>query len=330
MSDAAGEPGIAGARRRWGVFALRLAVTAGVLAALGLWLPIAALRDAILSVPPLLWLGALGAFAGGHAIAAQKWRLLLRSTGAEARIRDAFRAHAAGLFANLCLPSLVGGDVVRAGIVIARAGRPEAVALAGVADRVIDTAALIVLACTGAALAPERIDGAGGSVLALAGGSILVAAGAGPWLLLRVRPGHAPERLRPLLAKLQTAVRTLIGRPAVAVGVFVLSLAVQGGFVALNLVLGREMGIEVAPTVWLLVWPLAKLVALVPISLGGIGVREAALATLLLPAGVPAELAVGQSLVWETLLVSLGALAGSAALWLGRRDARQRAAGAAP
>ena len=37
--------------------------------------------------------------------------------------------------------------------------------------------------------------------------------------------------------------------------------------------------------VWLLAWPLAKLIALAPVSLGGIGVREVALATLLLPCG---------------------------------------------
>lgn len=329
MTGAAGTLARVGSRGGWGVLALRVAITGTVLVALGVWLPIAILVDAILSVPRALWLGVLSAFALGHAISAGKWRLLLRSAGAEVSLKDAFRAHAAGLFANLCLPSLVGGDVVRAGIVVSRAGRPEAVALAGIADRMIDTAALIVLAGTGATLAPQFIDGAGRSVLVVAGGVLLVVAGLGYWVLLRLRPRRLPERLRPLLMKLQTAIRTLAAHPRLALGVFVLSVGIQGGFVSLNIALGRAIGIDVPPAMWLLAWPLAKLVALVPISLGGIGVREVALATLLLPAGVPAALAVGQSLVWETLLISLGALAGTTALWMGRRDARQRANGAA-
>lgn len=38
------------------------------------------------------------------------------------------------------------------------------------------------------------------------------------------------------------------------------------------------IGLEVSTSAWLLAWPLAKIVALVPASLGGIGVREVALA----------------------------------------------------
>ena len=78
----------------------------------------------------------------------------------------------------------------------------------------------------------------------------------------------------------------------------------------------------------LLAFSLAKVVALLPISLGGIGLREVALATFLAPFGVPAALAVAQSLVWESILVVVGSAAGGSVLALSWRD--RRALGQAP
>ena len=69
-------------------------------------------------ISPLLWLGALGLFLAGHAAAAAKWRILI---GGGVSYRQAFRAHLAGLAANLALPSVAGGDVVRAGLVMKHA-----------------------------------------------------------------------------------------------------------------------------------------------------------------------------------------------------------------
>jgi uncharacterized membrane protein YbhN (UPF0104 family) len=71
--------------------------------------------------------------------------------------------------------------------------------------------------------------------------------------------------------------------------------------------------------VWFLVWPLAKLAGLLPISLGGLAVREATLAALLAPFGVPIALGVVCSLLWQTVLIAGGLLGGLAWLGLGRR-----------
>ena len=42
--------------------------------------------------------------------------MLLGASGVLPGYLESMRAHFAGLFANLCLPSLVGGDLVRAGL----------------------------------------------------------------------------------------------------------------------------------------------------------------------------------------------------------------------
>ena len=98
---------------------------------------------------------------------------------------------------------------------------------------------------------------------------------------------------------------------------FAASLLAQGSLVALNAWLGAAIGVAPGAAAWLLAWPLAKIVAMAPISLGGLGVRETALASLLAPFGVPPTSALAQGLVWQTVLFAFGVAAGAWA-WLGR------------
>ena len=89
---------------------------------------------------------------------------------------------------------------------------------------------------------------------------------------------------------------------------------IQTVFVLLNAQLGAAVGIHVSLSVWFFAWPLAKLVALLPISLGGLAVREASLAVLLLGFGVPPARSVVCSLLWQSIAIAGGLLGG--AVWL--------------
>ena len=307
-------------RRRWGPVVARAAVTLALLGGIVAWLPLGELVGAIGSVGAGLWGGVLLGFAAGHVLAALKWRGLLRAAGLHVEVKDAVWAHGAGLFANLCLPSLVGGDVVRAGWLARRGGSAETLAVVGLADRVLDTLALVALAAAGALWVPGA-PGAGATwILAVSTVALLVAAVAAVWVLRRVDPDRLSGRLGAAAREARRALAALGAEPAAAAVALGLALAIQVGFVGMNAALGAAVGIHVPGAVWLLAWPLAKLAALVPVSLGGIGVREVALAALLAPFAVDATLAVAQSLVWETILIALGLLAGGAWLWLGRDE----------
>jgi uncharacterized membrane protein YbhN (UPF0104 family) len=96
------------------------------------------------------------------------------------------------------------------------------------------------------------------------------------------------------------------------------SVTVQVIFIILNVVLADACGLHLRFRVWLFAWPLAKLAAAVPITQAGIGVREAALAALLVPFGATAVLAVASGLAWDAVSIS-GAIAGGVfALLAGR------------
>jgi uncharacterized membrane protein YbhN (UPF0104 family) len=135
-----------------------------------------------------------------------------------------------------------------------------------------------------------------------------------------------PRKVRRPVGRSLVALRRLSRSPGSAALALVLSLAIQSLFVALNAWIGRDVGIAVPLSVWFLVWPLAKVAGLMPISLGGIAVRDAALAGLLAPFGVPLAQGAVAGLLWQTINMA-GGLVGGAVWWaLGLRGG-PRAAG---
>jgi uncharacterized membrane protein YbhN (UPF0104 family) len=120
------------------------------------------------------------------------------------------------------------------------------------------------------------------------------------------------------------ALRELARHPRAALGAAALSLAIQSLFVLLNVWIGRAVGIDLPLRIWFVAWPLAKVAGLVPISLGGLAVRDATFGALLVPLGVPMATGVVAHLVWQSVNIA-GGFAGGAVWWLLSRPERQEA-----
>jgi uncharacterized membrane protein YbhN (UPF0104 family) len=250
-----------------------------------------------------------------------KWRLMLGATGVNVRTGLSIRAHFAGLFANLCLPSIVGGDLIRAALVI-REQKSDiaAIALGSLVDRLNDVLALIIIASLASFLMPPSSEHVTGNILPILAVALLTGVAAGIFFVRFVPRTVLPNFLRGIFDKLSLALNSLMANPATAIAGLLLSLFIQGGFVGLNFILAQAMAIDASLLLWMFAWPMAKLIALAPISLGGIGVREVALAGLLAPFGVEASLAVAQSLSWELILIFTGLFSGVAVAMIPSRS----------
>jgi hypothetical protein len=310
-------------------FWIKAAVTGVLLALILLEVPWRDLWGGMSRLDPGLWALVLVCFIGGHLAGAMKWRLNLNICSAGLGRADAVQIYAAGLFANLCLPSLVGGDGLKALLAGRVTGRYESVIFGGLTERLIDTAALLILIVAGTLLSSGHMPGQAGQVLFI--GS-LVALGLGLLflpLLLRVRLSSFPRKLRRPAGRAMVAMRRLGRRPRLALLILGASLAIQSWFVLLNAALGRGIGIDIPLVYWFLAVPLAKAITLAPVSLGGFGVREVTLAGILLAlAGVPEAQGDPASLLWQTVVVTTGLLGGAAWFLLGLREqARARMGG---
>ncbi|MDQ3697858.1 MAG: flippase-like domain-containing protein [Gemmatimonadota bacterium] len=306
-------------RRNSRRFLLKVAVSGGLLALLFVVLPWQEVREAASRLSAGVWLGTFALFIAGHFLGALKWRALVNACLAGLPLLDAVRAYFAGLFANLYLPTIIGGDVLRGAIVGRGTGRPEAAVLGGIADRVIDIGTMGLLIAAGALLSRDELPGWGAQAVVILLVTGVVSAALFLPLALR-RPLVAwPRKVRRSVGRALVALRRLSRSPGSAAVAVALSIAIQSLFVVLNAWIGRAVGIDVPLSVWFLAWPLAKVAGLMPISLGGIAVRDAALAGLLAPFGVPLARGAVAGLLWQTINMA-GGLFGGIVWWvLGRR-----------
>jgi len=308
--------------RAWSFTALRWAAALFVLAVLFYFLPFDKLEHAIAHVPPTRFILVVILYLCAHAAGALKWRMVVNAAGAGLDLSTSAQCYFGGLFGTLFLPSIVGGDVVRLAVGLRKSLRPAAVLTGNLADRFLDVAAQAVLVAAGILLlpesAPEELEATALGVLWAAVG--IAAALTVALVVLRKRLlGGRSVKFRRRLARVWHALRSLRESPRVLASGWIIGILVQFTFLMLTALLAVSCGLtpEIVPLrLWLFAWPLAKLAALLPLTQGGMGVREAALVALLTPFGAPGALVLAAGLVWEGVIIAGGLISGGIALIL--------------
>jgi len=313
-------------RRFLGALLLRIGGAILVLAVLFYFLPVRQVGAALRVLPALLLILVLAGYLGSHVVASLKWRLMVNVAGSGLNVAQALRCYFAGLFSVLFLPSIVGGDVVRATLAL-RMGRSKAAVLFGsLLDRILDFFALASLTVVGALLVPGSLTPSSRRVFVAVGAAAAILILASMAMIFFFPARRFSFRVRRKLVRLREAQNAMSARPHLVFAAYLLAVCVQGAFIALTAVLASAAGLHLAFRDWLFAWPMAKISALVPLTQGGIGVREAALAGLLLPFGAPPAMTVAVGLAWEGITIAGALLGGLAAYSIGklRLDAPRR------
>lgn len=284
-------------------------------------LPVGALREALSRIPLTRFLAVLLIYLVALTGGITKWHTTVNSAGAQLSFAASAQCYTSGLFGALFLPSIIGGDAARLAVGISRSPRPAAVITGNVADRFLDVAAQLTLVSLGLLLLPGslpvRLQAPARHVMLAS----VVGAAAFFALVLslhRILLRGRSRKFRRRLAQLRHAIRAVARRPNRLVFGWLLGTSVQGTYVLLTALLGVSCGLVLPLRVWLFAWPLAKIAAVMPITQGGIGVREAALVVLLAPFGAPGSQVLATGIVWEGIIITGGLLAGLAALLLQR------------
>ena len=292
--------------RRW-VLAAKIAVTLSVLGVIFAFIPVGEVWNGIRSTHPGVWLLVLGLFLAGHGVASMKWRLL---AARDIHPLTVLKAHFAGLSANIALPGVAGGDITRAALLSRKTRSRSALVLGSLVDRLVDTAVLVLIAAIGAVLIGAELPAEEvlkWLALALCAGAVIA------YVSLPALSGwigrHAGRDTSSKIVRLADDVVRYVAEHRIRIAVCVLiSFCIQTGFVGLNVLLSQSMGGPTSYAMWMFAWPLAKLIATLPISLGGLGVREASLVGVFSAAGTTSPLIISVGFVWQTILLSAGLL----------------------
>jgi len=276
------------------------------------------------------WL-AVGFLLAGFAqiLCLVRWRIFLGMAGIRIGGPEAAGVFFAGLFSNLFLPGGAGGDVVKIGLLAARGHDPARAAISVVMDRLAGTVSMVVLGGSLIAWNHEWLSAAPvaagvmrGIAVYLAVLALLVAASvalcARP--VVSRLPARCPGRAR--LVELtgvyfQCAVRWPRTLLALAVSIAMLAVFFLSYYFS-----ARAYGVDIGAGKFLALMPAVDIIAGLPVSLGGLGVREGVFALLLgALASVPAPAAMAVSLAGY-MMSALWGIPGAFLWLLHRREIR--------
>jgi len=225
-----------------------------------------------------------------------RWCVLLRVQSIKIGYQTALKLHLIGLFYNNCLPSSMGGDVLRAWYATRHTDRKLEAALSVFVDRVIGMTGLMIMAFTCFWFIPAadrgrllHLDLSGPGAAAKlwhyrwAAAAAIAAAAALLALLLRTRPGQrlvrksfqvAGRHMITIAAKTSESIR-LYRAKWWALGVaLILTFCCQAVFVAGLVVVGGNAGIPAPTRFYFIFFPISWFVGSLPISIGGLGIME--------------------------------------------------------
>jgi uncharacterized membrane protein YbhN (UPF0104 family) len=326
--------------RRYIGTATKLAVSAALLAFLlsridtaRLW---ANARQA--SIP---WLAiALTVYFGTVLCSVWRWWLLLEAQDVSVPARQLFNSYLVALFFNNILPSNIGGDVVRISDT-AKVTRSKTLATTVVLlDRVMGVMALVLVAACGATLVAVQGAAAGHASLPLwpswfwtnlpswfwtvfligaVAATPALFAPAGLGRLLQPLTVLHPQWVGGRISALTITLERFREHPRALASCFGGAVLVQIATVALYLAVAHAVHVRISASDLAVIVPVSAVVQMLPVSFGGLGVREGAFSVYFAGIGLPAESALLLSLS-ATAIIMLFSLLGVFA-YIGRGHA---------
>lgn len=326
MSSPAGSRSTNNHRRAW-LWILKIAVSSALLYYLFSQIDIAHLGRLIRDASFGWIVVALLLYCLMLVISTWRWQQLLSTQNVHLPFGTLLNSFFVAIFANNFLPSNIGGDVVRIRDTARASGSKTLATTVVLADRGLGVLGLAVVAACGSTLAARRSEALGPLGPSLLWGGVVVA------LTLCVFVLAMPERLsilvKPLrflhaewvdtrMDRLTAALIRFRQAPVTMVAGFFSAVAVQATLVAFYAAVAAAIDVRVPTGHLAILVPVSFIVQMLPVSLNGLGVREATFGMYLTQVGVKLESAVALSFIGAAL-VMIFSMTGAAA-YLARPD----------
>ena len=267
----------------------------------------------------------------GIVLSGYRWQRVLDALEVPSRMRDLVELQLAGMFAGNFLPSTVGGDVVRA-TWLAKLNKLGADSAASVVlERLTGWLVLPLLVLAGMFIDPGILDLGGISkvillvaLLTLCGLVAIVAVFRSAHLTRKIRRVKAVGEV---LQSLYSGLGKVQRRPSTLLPVFGWAFMYQLCVLLASIFAAQALHISIGWKEMLVFVPTVAMLQVVPLTIGGLGVREGALVLMLHPLGIGSAQAIAFGLLVYAINVGASLLgAPSFALGSSRIVARHVAA----
>jgi uncharacterized protein (TIRG00374 family) len=262
----------------------------------------------IKDITPLVITAAILLWLSNQVIFVSRWKLLLRVQSIHISFWAALRLHFLGIFYNNCLPSAVGGDLLRAWYVTSHTDKKLEAALSVFVDRFIGISGMVIMAAVCYWLIP--VEGQQGGqelslkfdlwdkflkywpvlvivLLVVAVLLGLVALNRRARTLIVKSFGFFLNKGLAIIGRIRKAIIVYYKHKIALVFALVLTFLCQSAVIVGMWLVGRDLGIQCPAKYYFVFFPLAWMIGALPISVGGLGIWEGVL--ILLFAGVSVE-----------------------------------------
>ncbi len=268
---------------------MKLVVSAGLL-----WLLFdkaggAQVAGLLKSISPLYIVAASLVYLLAQLVSSFRWRLLLSERFAITRL---YSLYLVGSFFNIFLPGIVGGDAVKVYYLYKGTGKGTQALGSVFMDRYAGFVALVAL---GLLAYPFGFKHFGGTWLQWLLPVIAAGFAGASVLIFGMRLGGG--RLKKLSA-FYDYFHQYLGQKKVFIKALGLSVVIQGMAMFCVYLLSIGFGLDVPFLAYVVFMPIITTVSAVPLSISGLGVREASFVLLLSSVGVSTEEAMALSFAW--------------------------------
>ncbi|MFA5157075.1 MAG: lysylphosphatidylglycerol synthase transmembrane domain-containing protein [Candidatus Omnitrophota bacterium] len=264
---------------------------------------------------PLLFFGFIIFFIA-YPLCLFRWEMLLKAAQIRLPLKRVIISYAGGIFFNLFLPSTIGGDLVRSVDLASHTKKPRQIVATVLLDRLSGYIALALVALAAVILGWRLV----GDVSVVV--PVLIIAGLLVVILLVLFNNFAHSKVNkfldsPTAGRIREAITSLhqemhlFGKDKrLVIKNIGLSILIQfTGPLAFYLI-GLSLGIKISFTYFLVFVPIVGAITLLPLSIGGLGLRDASMIYFFAKAGVGKDLAFAMSLLNFVFILICGSLGG--------------------
>ncbi|HXN12807.1 MAG TPA: lysylphosphatidylglycerol synthase transmembrane domain-containing protein [Candidatus Acidoferrales bacterium] len=250
---------------------------------------------------------AVALYLGCQALSSYRWQLLAALLKVHGRYREFLAYYFVGMFTNLLVPGLVGGDAAKSVYLGRRHGRMGEAIASVVADRAVGLLGLFWLVALAAIFLHPASIPSWMIAAAIAAGVVTLAG-----LLLSPQIARLIHSMPRPLRRAGGIVAPYLYNPAALIPAIALSIVLQIGLAVGQYLLAVGLGMTVPLSLFIFCVPVANVFASLPVTFNGLGIRESAYLLLFGMAGMRKEEAIALGLLWFAATM-VGGLTGAIA-----------------
>jgi glycosyltransferase 2 family protein len=275
-----------------------------------------ALISDIKSADKLLLVAGFAIFFSGYCLGFLRWRMLLKTAGIDIPLRKLISSFSGGIFFSIFLPSTIGGDFVRTIDLAEHTKKAKEVIATVFLDRLSGYIGLVLVILPalwlGRNLVLDKVVFSSVSAIIILLIVILLVL-FNSFIYSRIKnflstPGAV--KMKETIRNIHHEIHIFRNHRSMIVSNLTLSFFIQLIAPVSVYFIGLSLGMKVDFIYFLIFLPIIGAITLLPIAIGGLGLREGLFVVYFAKAGVIKQLALAMSLLSFSFVVFYGAIGG--------------------